>query len=219
MKEHRSVLIGSLVAGVLASACCIGPLVLGVLGLGSLGLGAALAPLRPWFLGATAAFLTIGFYFAYRPLPAAACASDGSCASPISRRNQRIALWMVTALAAGFATYPAWGAATGRAWSDLRGTAPTSAGRPTAATTGGEVVTLAVSGMTCSACTGEIEASLRKVSGVRSAQVDYAHGRATVLVSDSAPKPEVLVKVVEEDGYHAVLMPSKSAPNLVSGTP
>ncbi len=59
--KDRSVLVGSLLAGVLASACCIGPLVLGVLGLGSLGLGAALEPYRPWFLGLTAVFLALGF--------------------------------------------------------------------------------------------------------------------------------------------------------------
>src|SRR5439155_10374206 len=90
-------------------ACCIGPLVLGALGLGTLGVSAMLAPLRPWFLGLTAVFLMIGFYFAYRPVRKESC-SDGSCARPQSRRNQRIALWVMTALAMSFATFPSWGA-------------------------------------------------------------------------------------------------------------
>ena len=106
--KDRSVLVGSLAAGLLASACCIGPLVLGVLGLSSLGIGAALAPLRPWFLGVTATFLAVGFYFAYRPQRAEACAPGQACAKPVSRRNQRIGLWLVTAAAVALASYPSW---------------------------------------------------------------------------------------------------------------
>src|SRR5213593_3812439 len=109
MKE-RTALVGSLIAGLFASACCIGPLVLGAVGLGSLGLATALAPLRPWFLGLTAALLGVGFYFAYRSPPADACAADGGCAKPASRRSQRAALWVVTALTLALATYPTWGA-------------------------------------------------------------------------------------------------------------
>src|SRR5438445_8411300 len=109
MKE-RSALMGSLIAGLLASACCFGPLLLGAVGLGSLGFAAALAPLRPWFLGLTAVLIAIGFFFAYRPQRAEACAPGEACAEPASRRNQRLALWLVTALAVTLATYPSWGA-------------------------------------------------------------------------------------------------------------
>ena len=95
MKEP-SALAGSLVAGLLASACCIGPLVLGALGLGSLGFASALAPLRPWLLGLTALCIASGFYLAYRPEQV--CATDDTCVRPASRRNQRVILWVVTML-------------------------------------------------------------------------------------------------------------------------
>ena len=104
-------LAGSLVAGFLASACCIGPVILGAAGLGTLGLAAALEPFRPWFLALTAMLLVIGFYSAYRPLPAEACGPEGACARPESRRAQRIVLWIVALLAIGLATYPNWSAA------------------------------------------------------------------------------------------------------------
>ncbi|MBI5711727.1 MAG: mercuric transport protein [Candidatus Eisenbacteria bacterium] len=85
MKE-RAAFWGSLVTGLLASACCIGPLLLGAVGLGSLGFAAALAPLRPWFLGLTVALLATGFWLAYRPQRGEACAADGACARPPGRR-------------------------------------------------------------------------------------------------------------------------------------
>ena len=100
-------LLGGL--GLLCLIASIGVGVLGALGLGALGASATLAPLRPWFLGLTAVFLVIGFYFAYRPVRKESC-SDASCARPQSRRNQRIALWVITALAMSFATFPSWGA-------------------------------------------------------------------------------------------------------------
>src|SRR5438093_8449793 len=98
MKE-RSALVGSLIAGLLASACCIGPLVLGAVGLGSLGFAAALAPLRPWFLGLTGVLIAIGYFLAYRPQRTGGCAPGEPCAQPTSRRSQRLTLWLVTLLA------------------------------------------------------------------------------------------------------------------------
>lgn len=190
--KDRSVLVGSLVAGLLASACCIGPLVLGVLGLGSLGLGAALAPLRPWFLGVTAALLAVGFYFAYRPQRAEACAPGQACAKPVSRRNQRIGLWVVTAAAVALASYPSWGA---------RLTA--SRASVTTVPAANSVVVLYVHGMTCSACAGEIEGELRKVPGVVRADVSYERRRAEVRLSTAQPKVQPLIAAVEKAGYHA----------------
>ena len=191
--KDRSVLVGSLLAGLLASACCIGPLVLGVLGLGSLGLGAALEPYRPWFLGVTAVFLAIGYYLAYRPRPEASCAPGEACATkPASRRNQRIILWIVTALTIGVATYPIWGAPLTRPRAVNAVAVPAS------------VVTLHVTGMTCSACAVSIEKELQAVPGVSNAYVDFDKARATVQLATSRPDPQVLVAAVEKAGYHAI---------------
>jgi mercuric ion transport protein len=190
--KDRSVLVGSLVAGLLASACCIGPIVLGVLGLGSLGFAAALAPFRPWFLGLTAVLLAIGFYFAYRPQPAEACAAGQACAKPASRTGQPIALWVVTALAVALATYPSWGARL------TASRAPASAGRPANA-----VVVLDVRGMTCTACAGEIEHALRQVPGVIRADVSFEQRRAEIALSAARPKIEPLIAAVERAGYRA----------------
>ena len=191
MKE-RAVFWGSLFTGLLASACCIGPLLLGAVGLGSLGFAAALAPLRPWLLGLTAALLATGFYHAYRPQRGEACAADGACARPASRRGTRVLWWVVAALALGLATFPNWSPGLARA------RAPRAAAVPASA-----IVTLDIRGMTCPACAGEIEGELRQVPGVVSARVDYPHARAAVRVAASKPDAEPLLAAVEKAGYQA----------------
>jgi copper chaperone CopZ len=147
--------------------------------------------------------LGAGFFFAYRPVPAAACEPGGACSIPASRRNPRIVLWSVAILAVGLMTYPYWGAAAVH----LARTASVrnSADRNTqpAALGGSEVVTLDISGMTCSACAGEIEAKLDQVPGVASADVNFEQSRATVRVATLAPSMQALVSAVEAAGYHA----------------
>src|SRR5436309_8191070 len=193
MKE-RNALAGSLIAGLLASICCIGPLVLGAVGLGSLGFASALAPLRPWFLGLTAVLIASGFYLAYRAQSAETCTPGEACATPVSRRGQRVVLWCVAFLAVALATYPSWGAHIGRP-------AATSSMVPAAS----GVVILDVQGMSCTACEGEIERELVKVPGVVSATASFEQKRAEVRVASVPAKANLLIAAVERAGYRATL--------------
>ena len=191
MKE-RSALVGSLLAGLLASACCIGPLVLGAAGLGSLGFATALAPLRPWLLGLTVVLIGAGFFLAYRPLGAEVCAPGQACARPASRRNQRFALWLVTVLAVALATYPSWGA---------RLTVMKTPASPVQQAS--SLVVLDVQGMTCTACEGEVERELRRVPGVVQANASFDQRRAEIRVLSPAPGVASLIAAVEKAGYRA----------------
>ncbi len=192
--RERNALAGSLIAGLLASICCIGPLVLGAVGLGSLGFASALAPLRPWFLGLTAVLIACGFYLAYRPQSTETCAPDEACAAPVSRRGQRVALWCVAFLAVALATYPSWGARFGRQTSTSSMVAAAS-----------DVVALDVEGMTCAACEGGIERELVKVPGVVSATASFEQKRAEVRVASMPAKASLLIAAVERAGYRATL--------------
>lgn len=200
--KDRPILLGSLTAGLLASACCIGPLLLGALGLGSLGFAAWLAPARPWFLGLTALLLGIGFYSAYRPMRARLCDESENCEAPKSRRSQRILLWSVTLVAAALVTFPSWGARR-------RSEPVVSATRDSSAV----LVTLEVSGMTCEACEGEIEHQLRLVPGVVQASVDYERSQAQIVAAASFGDPSQLIAAVEKAGYQA----KPSAPGRMAG--
>jgi len=189
--KDRSALLGSLGAAVLASACCLGPLALGALGLGSLGAGAALAPLRPWLLLVTAVLLAVAFYFAYRPIRKPDCGPDGECARLPSRSTQRLVLWVVTVLTVALATYPTWGARL----------LPRS--QSVMAASANDVVVLAVAGMTCAACEGEVEHELLQVPGVLGARVDYPSGRAEIQLGAAAADVAPLIAAVKRAGYDA----------------
>jgi mercuric ion transport protein len=86
------------VAGVLASFCCVGPLVLVLAGVGgaSVSVLQAFEPYRPFFLGAAALALTFAWRRIYRPT--AQCAPGEVCAQPAVRRGQKAAFWLVVLL-------------------------------------------------------------------------------------------------------------------------
>lgn len=86
-------------AAILASSCCLGPLVLVMLGFGGAWIGnlSALEPYRPMFLGFTAIALVIAAYRIYRPQQT--CDADGNCATPKSLRLQKGIFVLVTLLA------------------------------------------------------------------------------------------------------------------------
>ncbi len=88
------------VAAILASTCCLGPLVLVSLGLGGAWVSnlTVLEPFRPWLLGAA----LVALFFAWRRIfrPPAACEPDEMCAAPTTRRAYRVTFWVVAALVA-----------------------------------------------------------------------------------------------------------------------
>lgn len=99
-------LVGALVTGFLASACCLGPLLLALLGVGSAGFLGIFAPYRPFFLAFTLLFLGLAFYLAYRrPREAAAC-PDGGCTAPGGRKIQKVILWLAAGMAIVFLFFP-----------------------------------------------------------------------------------------------------------------
>jgi copper chaperone len=66
-------------------------------------------------------------------------------------------------------------------------------------------VELKVEGMTCQGCVRGVTKKLSAVSGVSSAVVDLAAGKATVEYDDSRAKVEDLIGAVEQIGFHAAL--------------
>jgi mercuric ion transport protein len=107
MKKPVLPQLGSLLSAVLASACCLLPLVLASLGLGALGIASVLAPYRSVFVAITLAFLGTSFYLVYRRPKGEDCASGAACppAGGASRAN-KITLWILTALVLGILGFP-----------------------------------------------------------------------------------------------------------------
>lgn len=100
------VVIGSVVAAVGASICCIGPVVFTALGVGTLSAAAVRFEVyRPGFLIATTVLLAAGFYTTYRPSVPENCRTDGAC-PPASKRVAKIVLWFATLLVILLVTFP-----------------------------------------------------------------------------------------------------------------
>ncbi len=70
-------------------------------------------------------------------------------------------------------------------------------------TTGAKRIQLSLSGMHCSSCAGLIERSLKKVPGVKEANVNFAAEKASVLLDESVSSKQTLVEAVKKTGYGA----------------
>lgn len=105
MSGERVAAAGSVVSGILASACCIGPLVFALLGLSGAAFAHRLEPLRPYLLVVTYGLLAGAFYLTYRPQPAS-CEPGSSCDMPRINRFGRGLLWVAAITVLLATTFP-----------------------------------------------------------------------------------------------------------------
>lgn len=86
------------VAAILASACCLGPLVLITLGVSGAWVGnlTVLEPYRPIFIS----IAVVAMFFAWRRIyrPVQKCQPDEVCAVPQVRTAYKVAFWVVALL-------------------------------------------------------------------------------------------------------------------------
>src|SRR5262249_57654622 len=83
--------VGSIIASLLVSRCCLGPTVYVLFGVSVSGLSvlAPLEPYRPLFMMVAVALLGSAFYHLYVRPPAVACVDPGHA----SLRTQRLLFW------------------------------------------------------------------------------------------------------------------------------
>jgi len=99
--------IAGVATAFVSALCCAGPVIAVALGVSGAGLSSTFEPLRPYFLGSTALFLGGGFFLVQRE-ERKACEPGKICADPRVRKRMKTLLWIATALAVVFATFPAW---------------------------------------------------------------------------------------------------------------
>lgn len=97
-QNGRGALFAGGLAAILASTCCVGPLVLVSLGFSGAWLSnlVALEPYRPFFLGTA----LVALFFAWRRIfrPVQVCTPGEVCATPQVRSIYKFMFWIVTAL-------------------------------------------------------------------------------------------------------------------------
>lgn len=178
--------LGAIGAAVLASSCCLGPLILAAVGVGTIGVAATLDQFRPYLIALALAVLGVAFYLTYRKRTPGC--RDGSCESRRVSRWSRLGLWVVTLVVLATLSFPSWSQVLlgANAQSDMPGS----------------VLSFSVSGMTCAGCSVTVQRSLSAVPGVKSAIVDFESATARVEVAaDKLPATSVLVEAVEAAGY------------------
>jgi len=188
--------VGAFISALLASACCWLPLVLLLFGASAAGMTGFFESYRPWFLGITAVLLGAGFYFIY--FRRVACAPGSTCAVPdprVRRFNQTL-LWIATLFTVAMAFFPSY----------ARFLIPHTAA-PALSPVSGTPLDLNISGMTCEACAGELQETLRKVPGVRAVEVDYASKTAHLVVEpvQSTTATQAARSAITDAGYGAIV--------------
>ena len=95
---EKAVLLGGGITAILASTCCLGPLVLVALGFSGAWIGTltALEPYRPLFIIAAVVSLSFAWKRIFRPQRA--CEPGDVCAIPRVRTAYRVIFWIVAAL-------------------------------------------------------------------------------------------------------------------------
>jgi mercuric ion transport protein len=90
---------GGLLGALVASSCCLLPLVLFGLGVSGAWIGnlTRLAPYQPFFIAGTIACLGYGYWLVYRSSKGA-CAGGEACARPLSNRLIQLGLIVATVL-------------------------------------------------------------------------------------------------------------------------
>lgn len=105
-QNGRGALAAGGLAAILASTCCLGPLILITLGFSGAWIGSLtlLEPYRPIFIGAA----LVALFFAWRRIyrPAADCKPGEVCAIPQVRSTYKALFWLVAALVAVALAFP-----------------------------------------------------------------------------------------------------------------
>lgn len=105
-QSSRGALFAGGVAAILASTCCLGPLVLLALGFSGAWIGnlTLFEPLRPLFIAAA----LLALFFAYRRIyrPAADCKPGEVCAIAPVKTTYKILFWIVVALVVVALVFP-----------------------------------------------------------------------------------------------------------------
>lgn len=103
MAENRTeklTLIGGVLAAIVASICCLGPLVLVTVGISGAWISnlAAFEPYRPISIGVAIVFMALAYRRIYGVAAPETCEPGTLCAMPQTNRAYKIMFWVVSAL-------------------------------------------------------------------------------------------------------------------------
>jgi mercuric ion transport protein len=106
-RKNRWLTAGGFIGAILASSCCILPLVLFFMGVSGAWIGnlTVLEPYQPLFITISIVFIGAGFWLVYFK-PKEQCAEGSYCSKPQSERVLKSVLWLSTFLIALALAFP-----------------------------------------------------------------------------------------------------------------
>ncbi len=177
---------GSVIAAILASVCCIGPLILVGFGIGSLTFFSQFNELRLFLIIISLLLIISAFYFAYRKREVKC--EDGSCKIESAGKWNKISVWLAAIFVAGFIAFPYFGFDT-----PGQNKLPVNPGFQT--------VELKINNMDCEACARGLENQLKNLKGVKSAEINYSKEEGKVLYDAAITDKKKLSSFLTEEGY------------------
>ena len=104
----KTTLVGGAVAAIVASACCLGPLILVSLGIGGAWISnlTVLEPFRPIFIGVALICMGLAYIKIYRGPAPEDCVTGSLCSVPQTNRVYRTMFWIVSTLVLIALAYP-----------------------------------------------------------------------------------------------------------------
>lgn len=197
MKREKLAAVGSVIAAIAASICCIGPLIALLLGTSSLAAASSFAQWRPVFLGVTFVLLAGAWYLTYRKPKGGACAEGTVCATKPAAKWNKVMLWIATILVVALAMFPLYAGAVAR-W--------LHPDKPRASLTdasGLATMKVKIPSMDCDACAANIQRTLLKQNGILDAQVTFKTKEAVVQYDAGKLSPEKVIAAIDDTGFRA----------------
>lgn len=173
---YRSSIIGSL----LASVCCVGPLILILFGIGSIGLFSEFNVLRPYLLVVTGLFLGVAFYLSFR--------KKKLCCN--SKRD-KIFLWPALLFFIFVVALPMLGFDNINSINDKNVSSNTSL----------KTIDMRISNIDCAACAIALEKQLEKIEGVYDAKVNFPEENWTIEYDSLIISKKSLSRFLKDKGF------------------
>ncbi|PRY08400.1 copper chaperone CopZ [Pontibacter ummariensis] len=194
MRTSPTKLLGTgLLAALLASLCCIAPLLALVGGVtGAISAFGWVEPFRPYLAGITVAVLALAWYQRLKAeKSAAACACEGK-AKPTFWKSNKFLL-AVSCVALLLLAFPEYAGAFYKQQHVAK-----AANVQTDFT---QSVKLQVKGMTCAGCEAHVNQEIGKLPGVFSVSTSYEKGSAVIKYDSTKVKPMQILQAARKTGY------------------
>lgn len=184
--KNKFLSVGSIITAVLASLCCIGPLLLVGFGIGSVAFFSRFDAYRPYFIGLAVLLLIPAFYLAYKKREIKC--EDGTCKIESAGKWNKISVWFAFVIVAGFISFPYFNFT-----SNVSSITKSQANIKT--------INLQIGNMDCKACAFGLQAQLKREVGVKDAKIIFEEGKGTVTYDPGIIAKERISSLLTKEGY------------------